>query len=105
MSNPMEYFYGDSAEIYEIVSDGSYEPKEAQTLIKTIACDVQPYSGGLSEAMHGFSDTEKIKIFCDAHEELQRGRYLSTNDALYIITDVEKWRMGYEITAERRDVR
>ena len=104
MNNPMEYFYGDSAEIYEIVSDGSYEPSDTQTLIKTIACDTQPYGGDLAEAMRGFDAAEKIKIFCDADEELQRGRYAKVNGEMYIITDVQKWRMGYEITAERRDV-
>ena len=103
MNNPMEYFYKERAEIYEITSDGGYEPKETQTLIKTIACDVQPYSGDLSEKMRGLSRTEKIKIFCDADEELRCGGYVKTGGGMYVITDVEKWRMGYEITAERRE--
>ena len=104
MNNPMEYFYKNSAEIYEITSDGSYEPKERERLIKTIACDVQPYSGGLAEEIQGFSQSEKIKIFCNADEELKRGRYIKTGGEMYIIIDVQKWRMGYEITAERRDI-
>ena len=103
MSNPMEYFYGDRAEIYEIVSDGSYEPSETEMLIKTIKCDIQPYSGDLNEAARGFSQAEKIKIFCDADEEIKRGGYVKTDGETYIITDVQKWRMGYEIIAERRD--
>ena len=103
MNNPMEYFYGDSAEIYEVISDGSYEPKETQSLIKTISCDVQPYGGDLGEQMRGLSEAEKIKLFCAADEELVRGRYVKTGGETYIITDVEKWRMGYEITAERRE--
>ena len=104
MSNPMEYFYGDSAEIYETTSDGAYEPEENETFIKAIACDVQPYSGNLTGEMHGLAQAEKIKIFCAADEELKRGRYVKTNGERYIITDVQKWRMGYEITAERRDL-
>ena len=104
MTNPMEYFYKDSAEIYEVVSDGSYEPSDTTAHIKTIQCDVQPYGGGLNEAMRGIRETEKIKIFCAADDELKRGRYVKTGDETYIITDVEKWRMGYEITAERRDL-
>ena len=103
MNNPMEYFYGDSADIYEITSDGAYEPEENETFIKTIACDVQPYGGSLTEAVRGLAQTEKIKIFCAADDELNRGRYIKTGGVKYIITDVQKWRMGYEITAERRD--
>ena len=101
MNNPMEYFYGDSAEVYEVISDGSYEPSECKLYIKTIECDIQPYGGDLSDAMRGLGETEKIKIFCDADEELQRGRYVKVGDDWYIITDVKKWRMGYEIIAER----
>ena len=104
MNDPMEYFYKDSAEIYEIISDGGYEPEENETLIKAITCDIQPYSGGLTEAMQGLTQTEKIKIFCAAEEEIKHGRYIKTGGEMYIITDVQKWRMGYEITAERRDL-
>ena len=103
MSNPIEYFYGDSAEIYKVTSDGAYEPKETEVFIKAIACDVQPYSGDLTGEMRGLVQTEKIKIFCAADEELMRGRYIKTGGGRYIITDVQKWRMGYEITAERRE--
>lgn len=105
MSNPMEYFYRDTAEVYEFVSDGSYEPEESETLIKTISCDIQPYGGDLSEKIRGMAQAEKIKIFCDADKELKRGRYIKAGGETYIITDVQKWRLGYEITAERRDVR
>lgn len=104
MNNPMEYFYGDSAEIYELTSDGGYEPNESETFIKAIACDIQPYSGGLAEEIRGLGETEKIKIFCAADDELKRGRYVKSGGEMYIITDVQKWRMGYEIVAERRDV-
>ena len=104
MNNPMEYFYKDSAEIYEITSDGGYEPEESETFIKSIACDIQPYSGSLTEAMRGLAQEEKIKIFCVADDELKRGRYVKADGDWYVITDVQKWRMGYEIIAERRDV-
>ncbi len=104
MIDPMEYFRRDSADIYETASAGGYDGAETETFIKTIKCDVQPYGGDMAARERGYAQTETIKLFCAADDEIKRGRFVKTGGKRYIVTDVRKWRMGYEAIAERRDV-
>ena len=104
MSDPTEYFYRDTAEIYEISSDGGYDPVGEKRLIKTISCDIQPYGGGLEAMERGFYGQGKIKLFCRPDNEIVRGSYVKHDGEFYIVTDVQKWSMGYEVIAEWRDL-
>lgn len=100
----MDYFYRDTAILYDAGMSESYEAEREFTMIKSIKCDVQPISGALKDEEHGMMLGGRLKIFCDADDDITVGKYLEFDGAFYIITAIERWRMGYELLAQRRDL-
>lgn len=69
---------------------GIYHPGQ-EILIKTIDCDVQPYSADLLYREYGYSEQVTKRAFCDIDPVLKIGGYVRYKNQKYIIKKIIEW--------------
>lgn len=68
-------------------------------LIRTISCDVQPYSRDLAYRDHGFSEEVSHRVYCDPDRwnDLTIGGYIEYQDKQYQIKKIIPWDGYWEV--------
>mgnify|MGYP006900758935 FL=1 len=69
---------------------GIYHPGQ-EIPIKTIDCDVQPYSAELLYRDYGYNEQVTKRAFCDIDPLLKTGGYVRYNNQKYIIKKIIEW--------------
>jgi hypothetical protein len=88
-------FYNKEIEILQttpgtIDDDGIYHAGEDSTL-KTISCDVQPYSRDRLYRDYGFDEDVKFRVFSDIHTDIRNGVKVEYQGDEYKIVKVICW--------------
>lgn len=87
-------FYDKTIEIIEdtgyLNSDGLWIEGELEE-IKTIECDVQPFSTELSYKMYNYNENVEYRVFCSPDQLLKLGTIIRYKDEYYITKKVIDW--------------
>lgn len=68
-----------------------------ETVIKTIPCDIQPYTKELAYRDYGFTVDCTKRMFCDADSVLQTGTTVLNDGEPYVIVKLVDWDDYYDI--------
>lgn len=60
-------------------------------VIKTINCDVQPYSQKLNYSDFRYDKDAKYKVFCDIEPLIKLGTQVSYKDNIYYVVEIVDW--------------
>lgn len=73
-------------------------------VVKTIECDVQPYSGKLAYIDYAYDKDVKYRVFCDVYDELQLGTQVRYKDKIYYIVEIKDWDDYYILLLDDKKV-
>lgn len=73
------------------LDDNGLWVKGELSTIKTIECDVQPYSRELAYRDYSFEEDVKYRVFCDVDEDLKLGLQIKYNNEIYKIVKIVDW--------------
>ncbi len=60
-------------------------------VVKTIECDVQPFSQELARKAYGYDEIVQYRIFLDSEDEIEKGVTIRYNDEDYIVNKIVPW--------------
>lgn len=70
---------------------------EPEAVLKTIDCDVQPYSKERAYQDYGFTVECTKRMFCDVDTDLQIGITVAFNNEFYTIQKIVEWDDYYNV--------
>ncbi|MCI1964520.1 MAG: hypothetical protein LKJ17_00055 [Oscillospiraceae bacterium] len=73
-----------------------------ETAIKTIPCDVQPYTKELAYKDYGFTVDCTKRVFCEVDSTLQNGITVQYNGERYKIVKLIDWDNYYDIMLDNK---
>lgn len=76
---------------------GLWHDDQPETVLKTIACDVQPYSKERAYKDYGYVVECTKRMFCDVDTALQIGITVAYNNELYTIQKIADWDDYYDV--------
>lgn len=59
--------------------------------VKTIECDVQPFSTELARREYGYNEVVQYRVFCDVDEEIEINGTIRYEEEDYKIKRIVKW--------------
>lgn len=104
MSGYFSRFYDSGADIYRVTPISAFEGTYNVEAVKSVSCDVQPCTGGIDEGARGFLKTAEMRMYYAADDDIADGDYAVYDGVSYIITHIEKRRLGYCAYLERREL-
>lgn len=101
-----EWFYGKEIQVIGqgegYLDDSGIWHDGTETVIKTIPCDVQPYTKELAYKDYGFTVDCTKRVFCDPDTDLQNGVKVQYNGEPYVIVKLIDWDDYYDIMLDNK---
>lgn len=76
----------------------------ANEIVKTIECDVQPYSGKLAYIDYAYDKDVKYRVFVDPDKLLQLGTQVKYKNNIYYIVEIKDWDNYYILLLDDKKV-
>jgi c-di-AMP phosphodiesterase-like protein len=73
-----------------------------ETVVKTISCDIQPYTKELAYKDYGFTVDCTKRVFCEVDSTLQNGITVQYNGERYKIVKLIDWDNYYDIMLDNK---
>lgn len=104
MTREFEIFYGDTAEIFKVSLVSDYDAAYEKRLASTVACDVQPLGGNVSENENGLLKSCEKKMYFSSDADIVAGDYAVIEGESYIIRRVDRRSLGSVAYLEGREI-
>lgn len=74
------------------IDDWGIYHEGTESVLKTIDCDIQPYSGELLYREYGYQEQVTKRVFCDIDDDIKVGMFVTdSNEKKYKIIKVIDW--------------
>lgn len=93
----IKYFYDTEVLIENAENAGSYSSDTEYTAVCTVMADVQPYRTDGVQSSHGIYKDVQLVMYCQNDDKILVGMRAVIAGERYIITGIEKRRLGMKI--------